>query len=80
MVGSSNANLVDLMPGSGVYWGSVYSGIFSNKSRYEWLSSENCVEVPETSDIGGRVWSLDGLGCSLTNIVAEGEKMDFQPK
>jgi len=22
------------------------------------------VEVPESSDIDGRVWSLDGLGCS----------------
>ena len=38
------------------------------------------VEVPESSDVGGRVWSLDGLGCSLTNILPEGEKMDFQPK
>ena len=31
------------------------------------------VEVPESSDIGGRVWSL-------TNIVPVGEKMDFQSK
>ena len=22
------------------------------------------VEVPESSDVDGRVWSLDGLGCS----------------
>ena len=40
MVGSSNTNLVDLMPGSGVYWGPVYSGIYANKARCEWLSSE----------------------------------------
>jgi len=33
--GSSSASLVDVMPGSGVYWGPVYSGIFGNKSRYE---------------------------------------------
>ena len=35
MVGSSNANLVDLMPGSGVYWGPIYRVIYGNKSRYE---------------------------------------------
>ena len=39
-VGSSSARLVDLMPGSGVYWGPVYSGIFSNISRYDCLFSE----------------------------------------
>jgi len=38
--GSSSASLVDVMPGSGVYWGPVYSGNFSNISRYECLSSE----------------------------------------
>jgi len=40
MVGTSSASLVDLMPGSGVYWGPVYCGIFGNKSGYECLSSE----------------------------------------
>ena len=35
------------------------------------------VEVPESFYMDRRVWSLDGLGCSLTNIVSEGEKMDF---
>ena len=40
----------------------------------------NIVEVPESSDIDGRVWSLDGLGCSSTKIVPVGEKMDFQSK
>ena len=35
MVGSSNANLVDLMPGSGVNWRPIYCGIYGNKSRYE---------------------------------------------
>ena len=39
-IGSSSASLVDLVPGSGVYWGPVYSGIFVNKSRYECLSNE----------------------------------------
>jgi len=38
--GTSSASLVDLMPGSGVYWGPVYSGIFSNISRYDCLFSE----------------------------------------
>ena len=38
--GSSSASLVYVMPGSGVYWGPVYSGNFSNISRYECLSSE----------------------------------------
>jgi len=40
MVGSSNANLVDVPPGSGVYWEPVHSGIFGNKSRYDWLFSK----------------------------------------
>ena len=35
MVGSSSDSLVDLMPGSGVYWGPVHSGIFGNNSRYD---------------------------------------------
>ena len=38
------------------------------------------VEVPESSDIDGRVWSLDGLGCLSTKIVPASEKMDFQSK
>ena len=33
--GSSSASLVDVMPGSGVYWGPVYSGIYANKARCE---------------------------------------------
>ena len=40
----------------------------------------NMVEVPDSSQMDGRVYSLDGLGCSSTNIVPEGEKIDFQPK
>ena len=38
------------------------------------------IEVPESSDIDGRVWSLDGLGCLSTKIVPASEKMDFQSK
>ena len=33
--GSSSVCLVDVMPGSGVLWGPVHSGIFGNKSRYD---------------------------------------------
>ena len=35
MISSSSGKFVDVMPGSGVYWGPVYSGIYANKSRFE---------------------------------------------
>ena len=34
-VGTSSASLIVMMPGSGIYWGPVHSGIFGNKSRFE---------------------------------------------
>ena len=32
---SSSGKFVDVMPGSGVHWGPVYSGIYANKARCE---------------------------------------------
>ena len=38
------------------------------------------VEVPESSYMDKKVWLLDVLACSLTNVVPVDEKMDSQSK
>jgi len=84
--GSSSASLVDFMPGSGVEF---IGDLFASGSLVITRDMSDCqvrnvlpdmVEVSESSYMDGRVWSLDGLGCSLTNIVPEGEKIDFKSK
>ena len=72
--GSSSVYLVDVKPGSGVYWGPVYSGIYANKARCEWLSSEKrlawygwgtwIVVHRWKSLVAGWAWLFDDQDCT----------------
>jgi len=74
MVDSSSANLVDLFTAAAL----VINRYMSDCQVRNVLP--DMVEVPESSYMDKKVWLLDVLACSLTNVVPVDEKMDSQSK